>query len=133
MKIFNKQRDTVAIVIALIILIKFINPSIIKKISNINYDSYQSFFEKEFDWPHSLNSCYLPRKECLGQPQFSSFCYLYLACYFSQWLVNPVVFLKLKTLVSLLSLIYQENQQSESFLNSYQVNLAFLKCSKSNF
>tara|TARA_B110000503_G_C7161378_1_gene419807 strand:- start:920 stop:2917 length:1998 start_codon:yes stop_codon:yes gene_type:complete len=49
MKIFNKQRDTVAIVIVLIILIKLINPSIIKKISNINYDSYQAFFEKEFD------------------------------------------------------------------------------------
>ena len=49
MKKFNRQRVTVVIVIALIILIKFINPSIIKKISNINYDSYQSFFEKEFD------------------------------------------------------------------------------------
>ena len=49
MKIFNKQRDTVAIVIVIIILIKFLNPSIIKKISNINYDSYQSFFEKDFD------------------------------------------------------------------------------------
>ena len=49
MKIFNKQRDTVAIAIAIVILIKILNPSIIKKISNINYDSYQSFFEKEFD------------------------------------------------------------------------------------
>ena len=48
MKLFNKQRDTVAILIILIIFIKFFDPSFIRKISNINYDSYQSFFQTDF-------------------------------------------------------------------------------------
>ena len=48
MKLFNKQRDTVAILIIFIIFVKFFDPTFIKKISNINYDAYQSFFQTEF-------------------------------------------------------------------------------------
>ena len=48
MKLFNKQRDTVAILIIFIIFVKFFDPTFVKKISNINYDAYQSFFQTEF-------------------------------------------------------------------------------------
>ena len=49
MRLFNKQRDTVAILIILILFLKFFDPSFVRKISNLNYDTFQTIFTKNFD------------------------------------------------------------------------------------
>jgi len=49
MKFFNKEKSTIVVAILLILFIKFFNTDFIKKLSNINYDAYQSTFEQPFN------------------------------------------------------------------------------------
>ena len=49
MRLFNKQRDIVAILIIFILFLKFFEPSFVRKISNLNYDTYQTLFLQNFD------------------------------------------------------------------------------------